>query len=192
LGARPAHAGPHTGSASRSGLLTRYAPAQHKAVFLATRCAGPRETGASSGIGAAFGGHLARDGYDLVLVARRRDRLAELATRLAEDGRCEVDVLAADLAAPGGLGSVEDHIAALPRLDLLVNNAGFAGYAPFTALDPAIATALIGVHVTTPTQLTRTALPQMTERGREALINIASLLAFSGQPSARPLPFRAT
>jgi uncharacterized protein len=87
------------------------------------------------------------------------DRLAELATQLAQHGRCQVDVLAADLTDPGGLRSAEEQIAAIPGLGLLVNSAGFAGYAPFTGPDPAIAAALIGVHVTAPTRLTRAALP---------------------------------
>lgn len=149
-------------------------------------------TGASSGIGAAFATRLAADGYDLTLVARRRDRLDGLAAKLAENGQCTVEVHVADLTDPGGLRSAEDLIAALPNLDLLVNNAGFAGYGPFTALDPAAATALIGVHVTAPTRLTRAALPAMTGRGHGAVINIASLLAFSGSLPPRPLPFRAT
>lgn len=149
-------------------------------------------TGASSGIGAAFAARLAADGYDLTLVARRRGRLDGLAARLAGNGPGTVEVLAADLADPGGLRSAEDRIAATPNLQLLVNNAGFAGYGPFTALDPAVARALIGVHVTAPTRLTRAALPAMTGRGHGAVINIASLLAFSGSLPPGPLPFRAT
>jgi short-subunit dehydrogenase len=116
-------------------------------------------TGASSGIGAAFAARLAAGGYDLTLVARRRDRLAGLAARLVQAGPGTVEVHAADLTDPGGLRSAEDLIAATPNLELLVNNAGFAGYGPFTALDPAVATALIGVHVIAPTRLTRAACP---------------------------------
>jgi uncharacterized protein len=149
-------------------------------------------TGASSGIGAAFAARLVADGYDLTLVARRRDRLTNFAAQLAETGPTTVKVHVADLTDPTGLRSAEDLIAAIPNLDLLVNNAGFAGYAPFTGLDPAIATALIGVHVTAPTRLTRAALPAMTGRGRGAVINIASLLAFSGSLPPGPLPYRAT
>ena len=149
-------------------------------------------TGASSGIGAAFATRLAADGYDLTLVARRRDRLDGLADKLAGNGPCTVEVHVADLTDPGGLRSAEDLIAATPSLELLVNNAGFAGYGPFTALDPAVASALIGVHVTAPTRLTRAALPAMTGRGHGAVINIASLLAFSGSLPPDPLPFRAT
>jgi len=149
-------------------------------------------TGASSGIGAAFAASLAAGGYDLTLVARRRDRLVGLAARLAQAGPGTVEVHAADLIDPGGLRSAEDLIAATPDLELLVNNAGFAGYGPFTALDPAVATALIGVHVIAPTRLTRAALPAMTARGQGTVINIASLLAFSGSLPPGPLPFRAT
>jgi hypothetical protein len=90
-------------------------------------------TGASSDIGAAFAARLPADGYDLTLVARRRDRLAGLAARLAQAGPGTIDVLAADLTDPGGLRSAEDLIAATPNLELLVNNAGFAG----TARSPA-------------------------------------------------------
>jgi uncharacterized protein len=149
-------------------------------------------TGASSGIGAAFAARLASDGYDLTLIARRRGRLTELAAGLAQAGPGTVNVHVADLTDPGGLLSAEEKIAAIPNLGLLVNNAGFAGYAPFTGLDPAIATALIGVHVTAPTRLTRAALPAMAGRGRGAVINIASLLAFSGSLPTGRLPFRAT
>ncbi|HYB17857.1 MAG TPA: SDR family NAD(P)-dependent oxidoreductase [Streptosporangiaceae bacterium] len=149
-------------------------------------------TGASSGIGAAFAACLASNGYDLTLIARRRGRLAELAARLARATPVTVSVHAADLTDPAGLRSAEDQIAAIPNLDLLVNNAGFAGYGPFAGLDPAVAAALIAVHVTAPTRLTRAALPAMAGRGRGAVINIASLLAFSGSLPPGPLPCRAT
>jgi uncharacterized protein len=101
-------------------------------------------------------------------------------------------VLAADITDPGGLRSAEETIAATPDLGLLVNNAGFAGYGPFAGLDPTVADALIGVHVTAPTRLTRAALLAMLDPGRGAVINIASLLAFSGSLPPRPMPFRAT
>src|SRR5208283_5448990 len=77
-------------------------------------------TGASSGIGAAFARRLARDGFGLILVARRRDRLEALARELGG-----AEVLPADLTRDEELKLVEDRIAAAPHLDLLVNNAGF-------------------------------------------------------------------
>jgi uncharacterized protein len=149
-------------------------------------------TGASSGTGAAFAARLASGGYDLTLVARRRDRLADLAAELAPAGPGTVDVLVADLTDPGGLRSAEDRIAAIPDLKLLVNNAGFAGYGPFTGRDPAPRHRADRLHVTAPTRPSRAALPAMTERGHGAVINMASLLAFSGSLPPGPLPFRAT
>jgi NAD(P)-dependent dehydrogenase (short-subunit alcohol dehydrogenase family) len=98
----------------------------------------------------------------------------------------------ADLTDTDRLRSAKDLITTTPNLELLVNNAGFARYEPFTALDPAVATALIGVHVTAPTRLTRAALPAMVTPGQTAVINIASLLAFRGSLAPGPLPFRAT
>jgi uncharacterized protein len=147
-------------------------------------------TGASSGVGAAFAEALARDGYDLVAVARRRSRLEELAERLGEAVR--VEVVVADLSDEKGLCSVEARVAGDDDLELLVSCAGFPGYGPFVELDPAVADALLRVHVVAPTRLARAALPGMTERGGGAIVNIASLLAFTASIAPVPLPYRAT
>src|SRR5579862_5275801 len=77
-------------------------------------------TGASAGIGATFARRLARDGYDLILVARRRDRLEQLAQEIGG-----AEIVVADLTNDAGMKLVEDRIAAETRLELLVNNAGF-------------------------------------------------------------------
>jgi uncharacterized protein len=87
-------------------------------------------TGASSGIGEAFACRLAADGWDLALTARRGDRLSALAERLAGKHGVAVQTCAADLTDPGGLAGLERVIAAAEP-DLLVNNAGFAGYREF-------------------------------------------------------------
>src|ERR1044071_3925325 len=87
-------------------------------------------TGASSGLGAAFAERLAQDGYDLIIVARRRDRLESLPEELNSKHHTDVEVIAADLSRPDDLLTVEKHIAA-NMLELLVNNAGFGGYMPF-------------------------------------------------------------
>ncbi|HEX9148865.1 MAG TPA: SDR family NAD(P)-dependent oxidoreductase, partial [Thermoanaerobaculia bacterium] len=82
-------------------------------------------TGASAGIGAAFAERLAREGYDLVVVARRRERLEELAQRLKGVGKTAVDVLIADLTQGEQLRMVERRISEDSALEMLVNNAGF-------------------------------------------------------------------
>lgn len=149
-------------------------------------------TGASAGIGAAFAERLARHSYDLVLVARRRDRLDTLARRLHEERGIATQVLAADLTSAAELAAVERQVAEDASLELLINNAGFAGYMPFAELDPDRAEELIRLHVLAVTRLTRAALPGMLARRRGAIVNVASMLAFSaGLPATSPLPKRA-
>ena len=147
-------------------------------------------TGASSGIGQAYAERLARDGQDLIVVARRRDRLNALAQRLTADHGIKVDVVVADLADPDQLATVERRVAAGPPLDLLVNNAGFGAYMPFETLPPDRAAALIHVHVMTATRLARAALPAMIARGHGSIVNVASMLAFSASLPPEPLPNR--
>jgi uncharacterized protein len=147
-------------------------------------------TGASSGIGEAFAECLAEDGWDLVLVARRRDRLEQVAERLSVAHGISARVIDADLADPAELETLAAEAAELP-LDLLVNNAALAHYMPFAALPAGQATELVELNVLAPVLLTRAALPGMLERGRGAAVNVASLLAFSGSWDAGYLPQRA-
>jgi hypothetical protein len=148
-------------------------------------------TGASAGIGAAFAARLAHDGYSLIVVARRRERLDLLAQRLRAEEGVRVDVLAADLTDPAELLGVETAIDACSTLELLVNCAGIAGYMPFVKLSPDEAESLIGLHVLATTRLTRAALPGMIARGLGSVINVSSALAFSAAIPAPPLPNRA-
>jgi uncharacterized protein len=145
-------------------------------------------TGASSGLGEAFAERLAADGHDLIVVARREDRLRALADRLGDTHGTATEVLVADLTAPEELRRVEARIAAGPTLDLLVNNAGFGGYRPFLALDPDRAQELIRLQVLAVTRLARAALPAMVARSRGAVINVSSQLAFSAALPSPPLP----
>jgi short-subunit dehydrogenase len=149
-------------------------------------------TGASSGLGAAFAERLARDGYDLILVARRRDRLDSLAKKLEAEHHVQVDVLAADLSKPADIRKVEKRLAEDQALSLLVNNAGFGAYMPFVELDPDRAEELINVQVLAVTRLTRAALPGMIQRAQGAIINVSSRLGFSRSITADRLPKRAT
>lgn len=123
-------------------------------------------TGASSGIGDAFAERLARDGYDLIVVARRRAQLESLAERLQKAHHGTVDVIVADLSHSDDLRVVEKRTAEDAALELLVNNAGFGGYMPFVELDPDKAEELISLQVLAVTRLTRAALPVVPHGSR--------------------------
>src|SRR6266516_3111143 len=118
-------------------------------------------TGASSGIGAAFAERLAHDGYDLIVVARRRDRLESFAEHLESNHHVNVEVIVADLSKSDDLRAVEKRVAEDTSLELLVNNAGFGAYLPFIRLDPDKAEELINVQVVAVMRLTHAALPGM-------------------------------
>ena len=148
-------------------------------------------TGASSCIGAAFAERFAHDNYELIIVARRVGRLEALAKVLKAKYQAPVEVMAADLADPDQLKTVEQRITHDSALDMLVNNAGFGGYQPFINLDPNKSDELIRLQITAVTRLTRAALPLMVSRGSGAIINVSSRLGFSGSLSAPSLPKRA-
>ena len=147
-------------------------------------------TGASSGIGEAFAERLAEDGWNLVLAARRRDRLEELAARLEDEHGVSARVAEADLANGAQLDALCGEAAETP-LDMLVNNAGLAHYMPFSELPTESARELVQLNVLAPVLLTRAAVGGMVERGGGALINVASLLAFSGSWEVPHVPPRA-
>ncbi len=148
-------------------------------------------TGASSGIGAAFADRLAHDGFDLILVARRQDRLEALALRLRDEYGVQTHVLPADLTDPRGLAEVEGCVSRDEGLQMLVNNAGFGGYNPFASIEPLIIDELIDIHIRAVARLTRAVLPGMVSRGIGSVINIASMLAMSGTLPPNPRPYRA-
>jgi short-subunit dehydrogenase len=140
-------------------------------------------TGASSGIGASYARRLAEAGYHLVLVARRGDRLQALAEALSKQP-VKVEILMADLAQDADVARVEQHIRARTDLTLLINNAGFGSGGLFYQVDPAKQFNMIHVHVVATARLTRAVLPQMVERGRGAVINVASIAAFAVAPTS--------
>lgn len=144
-------------------------------------------TGASSGIGESFARLLASRGSDLVLVARRTDRLAALATRLRSEHGVEVEVLGADLVDPTALGSVESRLAGgSPPVDLLVNNAGFGTAGPFAELPAEREDEEIRLNVLALVRLTRAVLPGMVARRHGGVLNVSSVAGF------QPTPFTAT
>ncbi len=144
-------------------------------------------TGASSGIGKAFAERLAADGYGLVVVGRRLDRLEELAASLSN---VEVQALAADLSTDDGVDAVAEVCASQP-LTMLVNNAGVAHYMPIAQLPADKAAELVHVKVVAPTMLIRAAVPGMVARGNGTIINVAGMIAFSGPAAQAQLPRRA-
>ena len=134
-------------------------------------------TGASSGIGATYAEHLAARGYDLILVARRAERLQALSARLAQAHGAKVEAVAADLTQEAGLARVEQILVANPAVSLLVNNAGNGKLGATVAMSAADAAATIALNVTALTRLTRAALPPFLARNTGAIINVASVMA---------------
>ncbi len=138
-------------------------------------------TGASSGIGVTFARELARRGYRVLAVARRRERLEALAREAAEQGGL-VEPLAADLNTDEGLASVGRRVAELGSIELLVNNAGVATAGDFkgAALDDELGA--ISLNVVAVVALTHLVLREMVQRGSGAVINVASVVAFQPLP----------
>ena len=133
-------------------------------------------TGASAGIGEAFARELARRGHDLVLTARRADRLEALAQELRDRHAIEAIVAPLDLARPDG---PEALVAALEAqgltIDVLVNNAGYGVPGYFNEQPWSTHAAFIQVLMTAPTELAYRLLPGMKARGYGRIVNVASL-----------------
>lgn len=136
-------------------------------------------TGASSGIGAIYADRLARRGYDLVLVARNRERLTAIAERLAGDTGRQIETVVADLGDRSDLAGVEARLKADTGITLLVNNAGIGGVAPLLESDVDRMEALVTLNVTALTRLTYAAAPGFVARGTGTIINIASIVAIA-------------
>jgi uncharacterized protein len=138
-------------------------------------------TGASSGIGEEFARQLAGRGYRVALVARRQDRLDQLAQELGGPGRATV--LAADLAVPEDRDSLAARLEALGApVEVLVNSAGFGVYSPFAESDREQELRQVRVLVEAVVDLMGRYLPGMVERGRGTIINIASTSGFQALP----------
>lgn len=143
-------------------------------------------TGASSGIGAEIARNLAARGHGVTLVARREDRLQELAGKLSKAHGVRVETLPADLADYEARAALPDAVAELGLgVDVLVNNAGMTTMGPVRSADPQAELNMIRVNVEAPVHLCTLFVGQMAERRRGAVLNVASTAAF------QPLPGQA-
>jgi short-subunit dehydrogenase len=140
-------------------------------------------TGASSGLGAEYAKLFAADKHDLVLVARRRDRLEALARELESARGVKARVIAADLSTPGAPARIAEEVARLGlEIDFLVNNAGFGASGAFAELEPARELEMIQVNIAALVALTRAFLPAMIERRRGRILNVGSTAGFTPGP----------
>jgi short-subunit dehydrogenase len=140
-------------------------------------------TGASSGIGLELAKLFARDGFDLVLVARRRERLDALGEELGRRHGITYRTLRADLADPAAPGEIERQLAAdSVVVDILVNNAGFGELGLFSKTDLETERRMIEVNINALTALTRLFLPGMLARRRGRILNVASTAGFIPGP----------
>jgi short-subunit dehydrogenase len=143
-------------------------------------------TGASAGIGRATARELATRGHGLVLVARRKERLDELARELADEHGVRAKAIACDLADPEARDVLKGQIAELGLdVEILVNNAGFATGGPFHESDPARELEQVRLLVEAVVALSSAFIPAMVERGRGGVLNVASTAGM------QPMPYSA-
>lgn len=146
-------------------------------------------TGASSGFGKIYAQRLAAKGCDLLLVARRLEKLEEIAVEIKRDFGVEVETLSADLSVLSDVERVEKRLEALPTLRYLINNAGFGGNQKFPDVFIEVETQMVLTHCLAPMRLCRAALSVMKARGKTKdagyIVNVASIAGFlSGEGSA--------
>ena len=139
-------------------------------------------TGASSGIGEAYARKLAGMGFNLVLVARRENRLVQLAASLVDQYGVKTEVLVADLSTDEGIVRTEERITTRDDIDFLVNNAGYDIFGPFSQKPIEQTLGLINCHVLASIRFCRAALPGMLARRCGAIINVSSIGAFTPKP----------
>lgn len=140
-------------------------------------------TGASSGIGAAFAHILAVDGFNLILAARRAERLEDLAERLGRSTGASAEVLVTDLSNADDLARVRARLADPARpVDVLINNAGVGLVGSFDSMPDAEIERMATLNMVAPTLLARSALAAMAQRGQGGILNVASTAAFQPGP----------
>jgi uncharacterized protein len=140
-------------------------------------------TGASSGIGEAIARELASRGQGVTLVARREERLRELAAELSDEHGVRAETIGADLSDAAARERMANEIDGLGlAVEILVNNAGFGAYGDFAHIERAPQVEMVRINVEAVVDLAARYLPGMVERGRGTLINVASTAAFQPMP----------
>jgi uncharacterized protein len=147
-------------------------------------------TGASSGIGAEFALQLARIGFDLIITARRSEKLEVLAAEIKKECAIEIEIILADISQPEGTAKIISTIESYSHIDVLVNNAGFSTGGDFKDISLQPQLDMMYIHMTAPVVLTRALLPKMADRGRGAVIFVSSGGAF--YPSAGGAMYNST
>lgn len=140
-------------------------------------------TGASSGIGVGFAHAFAREGAQLILTARRVDRLEALAAELRDRFAVSVLVLPSDLSGPDGVHSLLDRLKEMDmQVDILINNAGFGYQGSFEAAEPSLYEDMMYLNMMALTTLTRALAPAMRQRGYGGVLNVASMAGVTPIP----------
>ncbi|MCB1915437.1 MAG: SDR family NAD(P)-dependent oxidoreductase [Rhodocyclaceae bacterium] len=143
-------------------------------------------TGASAGIGREYALALARAGMNVVLVARRLDRLQALAATISETAGTKTLVIAQDLGVAGAAARVAEQVnAASISIRLLVNNAAFGRWGRFGDSEQAVYAAMLQTNVTSLTELCRAFMPALAKNAPSAVVNVASGAAY------QPVPYMA-
>jgi len=140
-------------------------------------------TGATSGIGAAFAERFARQGYDLILTGRRKEKIESLSNTLSKENKINVEVIIAELSDDKKLAFLTEKIKKIKNLEILVNNAGFAKDNFFHREDFSTHEVMLKVHNLALIKLCHAVLPNMVSQGHGKIINVSSLLAFTPSPN---------
>ena len=136
-------------------------------------------TGASTGIGAVYADRLAKRGYDLILVARSKDKLDEVAKQIQSSTGRKAETIQADLSVAADVKRIADRLASDPSITAFVNNAGVAAATPLLATDPDIHDQIIRINVTAFTRLAVAAASSFARRSNGLIINIGSIVALA-------------
>jgi short-subunit dehydrogenase len=139
-------------------------------------------SGGTSGLGAAFARHFARQGYDLIITGHPDDKISIDVEELKIKNNVNVEIILADFANENDVARTEEIIKKNKEIDVLINNAGFFFGKPFWQNDIRSLESMIKVHISTPVRLILAALPNMTSNGKGTIINLSSLVSFMPVP----------